>query len=205
MSEIKIIAVLLALLASTSSALAQFELLQIAICKKITADSDRLKCFDAVGSKTQPSSDEPLPVKGRWVYTESKSPIDDSDQLVAMLGGEPEDALLVFRCMENKTEAIFVPPLGFFASGRADILVRVGSDAPMTISASVGTNNRALFISPAADFMRLLPDNARLFFRATGFQGKRADGLFTLADASVAREKVAQTCHWTAPKAAKAK
>jgi hypothetical protein len=122
-----------------------------------------------------------------------------------MLAGEPEDALLVFRCMEPRTEAVFVPPLGFFATGRANVLVRIDSATPDTITTSVGTNNRALFISPAPEFMRLLTDNGKLFLRALGYQGKQADGLFNLADVSVARDKVAETCHWSTPRSAKAR
>jgi hypothetical protein len=91
--------------------------------KKVIAESDRLKCYDAIGTTPRATSDEPVPVKGKWVYMESKSPIDDSDQILATLAGEPEDALLVFRCMEKRTAAVFVPPLGFFATGRANILV----------------------------------------------------------------------------------
>jgi hypothetical protein len=201
----KLVVSAVAFLSICAPALAQFEPLQFAICKKVVSESDRLKCYDAIGAKPRSTSDEPIPVKGKWVYTESKSPIDDSDQVLAMLAGEPEDALLVFRCMEKRTEAVFVPPLGFFATGRANVLVRIDSGTPDTITASVGTNNRALFISPAPDFMRLLTDNGKLFLRASGYQGKQVDGLFNLADVSVARDKVAETCHWTTPKGAKAK
>ncbi|MDB5620548.1 type VI secretion system-associated protein TagO [Tardiphaga sp.] len=184
-------------------AAAQFEPLQFANCKKLPADGDRLKCFDAIGPKPrtpEQEAKEPAPVKGKWVYTESQSPVDDSEQVLAVLAGEQEDAFLVFRCIEKRTEAVFVPPSGFFATGRADVLVRIDSASPETISTSVGTNNRALFIYPAADFMKLLPDNGKLFLRASGYQGKQADGTFSLADVSTARNKVAETCHWTTPK-----
>lgn len=83
--------------------------------------------------------------------------------------------------------------------------MRINSDAPDTLSWLAGTNNKALFIDPAADFMRLLPDNGKLFLRATGFQGKQADGTFNLADVSAARDRIAETCHWSTPKSAKAK
>jgi len=53
--------------------------------------------------------------------------------------------------------------------------------------------------------MRLLTDNGKLFLLASGYQGKQADGLFNLADVSVARDKVAETCHWSTPKSAKVK
>jgi hypothetical protein len=169
----KLVVSVVAFLSICAPALAQFEPLQFAICKKVVSESDRLTCYDAIGAKPSSTSDEPIPVKGKWVYTESKSPIDDSDQVLAMLAGEPEDALLVFRCMERRTEAVFVPPLGFFATGRANVLVRIDSGTPDTITASVGTNNRALFISPAPDFMRLLTDNGNSFSEHRDFRASR--------------------------------
>jgi hypothetical protein len=187
---------------------AQFEPLAFAVCKKLQNDTDRLKCFDAIGLRPKTAEEEakePTPIKGKWVYTESKSPVDDSDQLIAVMLGEPEDNLLVFRCWENRTEAVFVPSSTFIGTGRASLLIRINSDAPETISASIGTNGRSLFISPAPDFMRLLPDNGKVFFRATGFQGRQSDGTFSLADVSAARDRIAQTCHWSTPKADLAK
>jgi len=202
----KVIAVVIGLLAVTSPAAAQFEGLAFNICKKVPTDTARLKCFDEIGAKTGgPAADEPRPVRGKWVYTESASPVDDSPQLMAVMAGDPDDAALIFRCRENKTEAIFLPGSFFFASGRADVLMRINSEPPETLSWSVGTNNKALFISPAPDFIRLLPDNGKLFLRATGFQGKQADGIFNLADVSVARDRIADTCRWSTPKTAKAK
>ena len=154
----RIIAAVIVFFAFAMPVHAQFEQLQFAICKKVIAESDRLKCYDAIGTKPHATSDEPIPVKGKWVYMESKSPTNDSDQVLAMLAGEPEDALLVFRCMEQRTEAVFVPPLGFFATGRANVLVRIDSATPDTITTSVWTNNRARFSSvrrlSSCDFSR---------------------------------------------------
>jgi hypothetical protein len=199
-SASKIAAIFIGFFVLAPPAQAQFEPLQFAVCKKITVDVDRLKCFDLIGPKPKTAEEEakdPTLVKGKWVYTDSKSPVDDSDQVLAVLAGEPGDAMLVFRCMEKRTEVALVPPQGFFATGRATVLIRIGSEEPETISMNVGTNNRALFASPAQDFMRLMPDNTKLFFRATGYQGKQADATFNLADVSVARDRVADTCHWS--------
>jgi len=194
------------LLIFAAPALAQFEPLQFAICKKVAIDADRLKCFDTIGAKgieSQPS--EPPLVKGKWVYTESTSPVDDSPQIVAMLEGETSETVLVFRCWENRTEAIFIPGTFFFATGRVNVLMRINSDPPETLSWTVGTNSKALFVSSASDFMKLLPDDGKLFLRATGFQGRQAYGTFNLADISSARSKIADTCHWSTLKADRAK
>ena len=122
-----------------------------------------------------------------------------------MLAGEQTNTLLVFRCWENSTEAAFVPAAVYFPSGRTEVLLRINSDAPETLSWIVGSNNRSLFITPAQDFMRLMPDNGKLFLRAKGFQGSQSDATFNLADVSAARDRIAETCHWSTPKSAKAK
>jgi hypothetical protein len=61
----KVAVSVVAFLSICTSALAQFEPLQFAICKKVIAESDRLKCYDAIGAKAA-TLDEPVPVKGKW-------------------------------------------------------------------------------------------------------------------------------------------
>jgi hypothetical protein len=65
---------------------AQFEPIQFAICKKVPVEADRLKCFDAIGPTAKTPEEEatdPAPVKGKWVYTATKSLGDGSDQVTA--------------------------------------------------------------------------------------------------------------------------
>ncbi len=96
-------------------AFAQFELIKISVCKKIANDTDRLKCYDDVFSNTaaeRPASEPKVPAE--WVVTESRSPIDDSEQASASLEGSPAGSMLLFRCQEHKTEAVFLPGEFFF-------------------------------------------------------------------------------------------
>jgi hypothetical protein len=186
-----------------SEAHAQWEPLAFAICKKIQADTARLKCFDEIGAKSSGGSEtaEPQPVRGRWIYTESKSPIDDSPQVSAIMQGDTPEIILVLRCQENKTEAAYLPGQFFFStSGRVDVLMRLNTESPITISMIPGSNNRSLFIPGAQEFMRLLPDGGKLFFRAKLNSGTQSDATFDLADVSAARDRIADTCHWTTPK-----
>lgn len=183
---------------------AQFEAMALAVCKKIPTDAERLKCFDMIGKRVeeQTSRAEPTPVKGKWTYQDTKSPIDDSDQVVAMLEGEPGEALLILRCWEGKSEAVFIPP-DFIISGtgnRYDLLIRINGDAPSTVDGISSTNGRAIFIPSAREFMKLLPDQGKLFIRATGFQGRSSDGTFTLNDVTAARNRIAEVCRWTTSK-----
>jgi hypothetical protein len=203
----RILTVLVPLVAFSTSAAAQFEPIAFAVCKKIPADTARLKCFDEIGAKTAAeASEEPQLIKGKWVYTESKSPVDDSPQIVAALLGDGQEKILIFRCQEGRTDAVFLPGAFFFSSNnRIDVLMRLNSDAPTSVSMTPGTNNRSLFVPAPSEFMRLLPDNGKLFLRATLASGERADATFELADVSAARDRIAETCHWTTPKTAKDK
>jgi hypothetical protein len=203
----QILAILAVLVSFSTPGAAQFESLAFAVCKKIPADTARLKCFDEIGAKTAvAASEEPQLIKGKWVYTESRSPVDDSPQIVAALLGDGQEKILIFRCQENRTDAVFLPGAFFFSSNnRVEVLMRLNSDTPTSFSMIPGTNNRSLFVPAPSAFMRLLPDNAKLFFRATLANGERADATFELADVSAARDRIAETCHWTTPKAAKDK
>ncbi|MET4117850.1 hypothetical protein ABIB85_004466 [Bradyrhizobium sp. JR1.5] len=188
---------------------AQFEPLAFAVCKKIPSDADRLKCFDTIGKQAedQDSSTEPNPVKDKWTFRGSKSPIDDSDQLVAMLQGEAGEALLILRCWENKSEAVFIPPdLVISGTGnRYDLLIRINGDSPASVAGLGSTNGRAIFVPNARDFMKLLPDQGKLFIRATGFQGRSSDSTFLLNDVTAARNRIAETCRWTTSKSSSMK
>lgn len=181
-------------------------LLGFAACRQIKDDNPRLKCFDELGVKKATESGDNKSAKvGGWSYTESKSPVDDSNQVTATLEGEPSGAALILRCWENKTEAVFIPPELVISgtNNRYDLIMRVGDNAPTPMVGVGSTNGRAVFIPSARAFIELLPDQTKLFIRATGFQGRFSDGAFTLADISGVRSRVADTCHWSTVKAAK--
>jgi hypothetical protein len=201
------IALIVGCLATAAPAWAQFEPLQFAICKKIGSDSDRLKCFDSIGKPAvdiPPRLDDP---PANWSYTESKSPIDDSSQISAVLESTPRGSAIVMRCQENRSEFAFLVGTIFIAEtgNTAPVLVRINDTPPVTLRWATSTDSKALFATPAIDFMKLLPDSGKLFLRATGFQGRQYDASFALADVSVARDKVADTCRWSTSKVMKEK
>ncbi|WOH57848.1 hypothetical protein [Bradyrhizobium sp. BWC-3-1] len=124
-----------------------------------------------------------------------------------MLQGEAGESLLILRCWENKSEAVFIPP-DLVISGTAnryDLLIRINGDSPASVAGVGSTNGRAIFIPGARDFMNLLPDQGKLFIRATGFQGRFSDGTFLLNDVTAARNRIAVTCRWTTSKSSSMK
>lgn len=188
-------------------ALAQisFDGLAFSICKKISADTARLKCFDEIGAKQDQGPSPTNPSEpAKWEYETDNSPIDDSPQVSASIKGTG-NSLLVFRCKEHLTEAAFLPG-EFFMNGigsSVPAIIRLNEDAPIHSTWSASTNGRAAFAPHAIDFIRSLPDGGKMFIRLTGYQGRTVDGKFDLVDVSEARSKVSDACHWSTPKSDK--
>ena len=195
--------VIIVLLTFLTPAVAQFEPLAFAVCKKIATDTARLKCFDEIGAY-QDKKPVQTAEDTKWSYEIDKSPVDDSDQVLASMKAG-SGATLVMRCREQATEVAFIPG-GFFVSGmtpRIPTLVRLNEDKPLNVSWAKSSNGQAAFAPNAVDFIRSLNNNGRLYIRIEGFEGRQFDGLFNLADVSVARQKIEDACKWSTPKSAK--
>jgi hypothetical protein len=138
-----------------------------------------------------------------WSIEESKSPIDDSPQVTATLFAEgsnpPAMTGLTLRCKERNTEVIFGKHFAFLGSADAiKVLIRINDGKPIETSWHPSTNGQGAFAPAAVQFIRALPDNGKLFIRATGFGGTSVDGDFNLGNVSEVREKIAAACHWPA-------
>jgi hypothetical protein len=57
-------------------------------------------------------------------------------------------------------------------------------------------DGRAAFAPKAEDFIRMLPDNAKLFIRTSGSDGKIKEANFNLGKVSDIRNKIAHACDW---------
>jgi hypothetical protein len=113
-----------------------------------------------------------------WSIEESKSPPDDSPQVVAaMVSG---DTALILRCKEQKKEAAFSTKFNYLGSKSVKVLVRVNDEKPTQDEWRPSATGRAAFAPSAEDFIRALPDNGKLFIRTTRFDGKTKEGNFNL-------------------------
>jgi hypothetical protein len=110
--------------------------------------------------------------------------------------GDPQ-VMLVLRCQEKKTEAIFSKQFSFFSStDPLRVLVRINDAKPIETRWSPSTSNSAAFAPSAIQFIRVLPDNGKLFIRAHGYGGKFYDGEFHLGNISEVRDRIAHACNW---------
>jgi Type VI secretion system VasI, EvfG, VC_A0118 len=166
-------------------------------------DEQRLKCFDSLFIKKEEPPAEKTQAMS-WSVEESRSPVDDSPQVTATLHADgstegvsltPPTAL-VLRCKEKETEAYFVKPFSFLGTNPIKVLVRINDGKPIETQWQPSSNGQGVFAPAAVQFMRALPDNGKLFIRATGFGGGREDGTFSLGNVSEIRDKISAACHW---------
>jgi Type VI secretion system VasI, EvfG, VC_A0118 len=176
----------------------------IKFCKTLTDDAQRLKCFD--GLFTEKQARQPAPAQSQpamsWEIEESKSPVDDSPQVSGILHADDSGAmpvtLLMLRCKERKTDVMFAKQFQFLGStDTLKVLVRINDGKPIETLWHPSTNGQAAFAPAAVQFIRALPDDGKLFIRATAFDGTTVDGAFTLGKVSEVRDKIATACHWS--------
>ena len=139
-------------LVPTASAQALLETLAgIKFCRTLKDDSQRLKCFDGLFAETPNNQTPPASpaVEGAWNVEESKSPLDDSPQVVALLAASGSDARLMLRCKEKKTEVLFGRPFTYLGSDSVKVLVRIDDGKPIETMWHPSTNGQGAF-APSA-------------------------------------------------------
>lgn len=176
----------------------------IRLCALVKDDKDRLACFDGL-TKAPPAQPDKI-TPGEWSVTEDRAPLDDSPQIRAILPARDNKSGLVLRCWERSTEAAFFPGGFLGSSNPIKVVYRIGQAAPISAQWMASQQGTATFSPAAGAFIRALPDNQTMFFRATGWRSESHDATFDLGAVSDVRAKIAAACKWgaTTP-AAKAK
>ena len=175
------------------AALAQSELLMFGLCRKIPDDAARLKCFDAIVPAPQ-QTDQPKGVQ-EWSIEETKSPVDDSQEVFATLSSEDGRSELIIRCKDRKTE-LAVLPHGLFAPERGTVLLQINDGTAVTASWSASSNGKGLFAPNATALIKTLPDDGKLFVRATGYGRQADDATFQLGAVTAVKNRVSAACKW---------
>jgi hypothetical protein len=169
-------------------------------CRTLKDDGQRLRCFDGLLSEKQNGKVTPdVPDREfAWKIEDSKSPLDDSPQVTAILEATNDrNTGIVLRCKEKKTEVVFSKAFSYLGTtNRIKVLVRINNGKLIETRWSPSTNGTAAFAPSAIQFIRALPDHGELFIRAYGYSGNNQDGEFKLGKVSEVREKIAQACKW---------
>lgn len=200
-------AVAVLLIGSIPSRLAaQTGALGLVFCRKVTDESARLKCYDAImesifDSKSVKEKEPPSEPK-MWRITEQNSPIDDSPEMTATLISTSGSSALIIRCKEKKTELIFAPEdyLGTPMSSTIKVVIRINDAPAVSESWSASSTGRGSFSPNPVQTIKIIPDSARVFLRAFDFQGVPHDANFDIGEFSIIRDKIKQTCKWPDPK-----
>lgn len=176
--------------------------LGVKICKSTKDDALRLKCFDNLAqrqgeSKTEQTEDDgPQISRSVWNIKDSKSPIDDTPQVTAVLQSTAGNNLLIARCKEKSSELIFKPEGYLGSSGPIRVIIRINEQKAFNAQWSPSTSGQAAFVPHAIAFLKSLPDGGTLFLRASSFNGEGRDASFNLGDISSVRLAVSKACHW---------
>ena len=169
---------------------------EVKACKAISNDQQRLKCFDSLfaDKPNPPNAAGKLASEGNWQIEESKSPTDGSQQIVAanLVG----DTVLILRCKDQTTEAAFSTRYNYLGSRTVDVTLRINDDKPFKQVWKASIDGRAAFASDAVEFIRMLPDNAKLFIGTSRADGKTKEANFNLGKVSAIRNKIAHACDW---------
>jgi Type VI secretion system VasI, EvfG, VC_A0118 len=169
---------------------------EVKSCKAIPNDQQRLKCFDSLFAD-KPNQTKPLEKSANednWSIEESKSSMDGSQQIVAanLVG----DTVLILRCKDQTTEAAFSTRYNYLGSRSVDVTLRINDDKPFKQVWKASIDGRAAFASDAVEFIRMLPDNAKLFIGTSRADGKTKEANFNLGNVSDIKNKIAHACSW---------
>jgi hypothetical protein len=130
-----------------------------------------------------------------WLMVESKPPKNDSDQLSAVM--VVGDAALILRCRNQTTEAAFSTKDTYLGDQFVIVRYRINSENPVKEVWRASMDGRAAFASNPMNFIRILPDNGRVFIRAIAADGQNKDTNFKLSDVSEVRDKIGHACNWS--------
>jgi len=167
---------------------------EIKSCKAITDDKERLKCFDGLFSEIPKPQYPPEGAQANWSVDETRSPTDGSPQVVA--ANLVNDTVLILRCKDQTTEAAFSTKYNYLGSRSVDVQLRINAEKPFNEVWKASIDGRAAFASDAVEFIRMLPDNAKLFITTSRPDGKTKEANFNLGNVSDIRNKIAHACDW---------
>ena len=165
-------------------------------CKAISNDQQRLKCFDGLfaDKPNPPNAADKSANEGNWQIEEGKSPTDGSPLIVA--ANLVADTVLILRCKDQTTEAAFSTKYNYLGSRSVDVTLRINNEKPFKEVWKASIDGRAAFAPNAVEFIRMLPDNAKLFIKTSRSDGKTKEANFNLGKISDIRNKIARACDW---------
>jgi len=178
---------------------------EIAKCAGKEGDASRLICYDDLAKSI--GVDKPKVItksKGKWVVSESKSPIDDSITVTMMLDasdtiinpyGQFTRPTLILRCSENKTNA-FISWDMFLGTNNIRVLNRIDKQKAKTRSWYISTDNKAIFAPKNIAFIKSLFGHEKLLQQLTPYGESPKTTSFEIGGLKEAIKPLRKACGW---------
>jgi hypothetical protein len=165
----------------------------------------RPECLDTLSrqlSGIKPSA-VVAPSVGKWIISETMSPLDYSSQITATMGMTSADkdapSLLSIRCRGELTEFL-VSTIGSWhpaRGGQFKVVYRI-DDQPAVEGrwTALASGRTASLNGDVIRFLRALPDTGELSITVYDWHGMAHDGTFHIAGVESVRQKIATACKW---------
>ena len=177
-------------------------------CKLMKDEAERLRCYDralneapasAPSRATPDAADANRFTQGSWVVSLSKSPSEDTPQIVAALEALGGKGALVFRCQQGRTDAYVTLQAYVGAAQPLPVAYTINNGPEIATRWLPAKDGNALFVPTATlavEFIRSLPADATLDLTIHDFVGRGELLQFKLGPISDLREKMADACGW---------
>jgi len=181
----------------------------VANCKSLENNDERLACYDAALGAEAEGSDVVVDA-GKWIKKVNISDLTDdknvylsleSDDLVRARFGSPAPARLLLRCQENTTAATFGFNDNFMASiqGYGTVEYRIDSQDMQRVRANESTDNSVLGLwrgSSSIPFIKKLIGHQKLVVRATPYNESAMTVTFDISGLENVIGELRDTCSW---------
>jgi hypothetical protein len=147
-----------------------------------------------------PPTAVPTPTAGKWIVSETRSPIDYSPVAIATASSStgPDGVLqLSIQCRGGRTEmAIRSAPLMSRAEDHVVSYV-VNDSAPVTVTSGQSSSGSGIALKgDVAGFLTSLPAEGAIAFRVADRQGGTLEGRYDLAGIKALVARLASPCKW---------
>ena len=178
---------------------------EVAKCAGKKGDASRLICYDDLAKSI--GVDKPRVTtknKGKWVVTESKSPIDDSLTITMMIDasdtivnhyGQVTIPTLVLRCSENKTSA-YVDWGMFLGTDSIKVISRIDKQKAKTRYWYISTDYKAAFAPKNIAFIKSLFGHEKLLQQLTPYGDSPKTISFEIGGLKEAIKPLRKACGW---------
>lgn len=180
-----------------------------AACAKITADLDRLACYDAATGVTPKAT--VVESASKWTVRVEKSDFEDTTDVYLSLQSDepltcgrfssPQRAQLLLRCMENTT-VVYIGTNCHLTSGHGgygNVDVRIDDEKAFTVSMQDSTDNRALGLwsgGRSIPFIKRLIGKDRMIVRFTPFSESPTTASFSISGLAEDITPLRSACKW---------